>query len=612
MTNDSDGPSPPDVTYTTEGLSRRDLIAAGATAAVSGMAGCADMARDAGLGEEEVWDDDAEEGTPTQAEMVEGYELEIEDVTWESVEFTLRQSLRPDERPERLEGTIRVYWAALHGGSEIVVAEEEASLTGVSQDHELSIDFGDHVINIPQELEVRFESPQLDDSEVTLGTDDTAYLPFDNEARDERSVRALGPKFASEDKWNDPSDPVHKVEIWYNELDESPFNIPALEHSQYTETTVDGDDWFDLHDIELTALIRVPILTSEFAESDGERQGPYYDWTVVTLRQSELEYLEALYWNSPATMKLRNSSNSWDVGSGGLRQEEVTDSEEWGSTVTMESRQVNNPIAQDSNPTFDYFVQGVFHKEVGLSDKTPDEVKKGNPLKFVAGRSVCRRWAEKITAAFEEKPYQLSPPAYHKLSILKAIIGDGLNYGFQPGTYHKSPEENIVQMFKYGTSNDSDGADCVSATNLFVGIGAWLVDATPLFVFQRYDTFGHILSGWADLEVPDFQFGYLNYLNYEDEIGEPYTSTNPNYEYWVAECTEAVPSIGFNRTSKGSDQRIHMWSDGTKLPLTTHIRLNDNWEPDIDGEIRDKEDEGMYSFYHDPFQAGHLYYFEEQ
>ncbi len=148
------------------------------------------------------------------------------------------------------------------------------------------IEYFDGYRNTPQEL--IFEIA-IDDGEAQeVHRTHEAIMMFENKARVTTEIRSLGPKFASRETWDSDTTPKQKVELWYNEPDESPFNVPKLDKSEYSETDVDGDDWFDLKNIEITVLVRTPIFTTAFyVDDDDEVQGPYYDWTVFTVRMSE-------------------------------------------------------------------------------------------------------------------------------------------------------------------------------------------------------------------------------------------------------------------------------------------------------------------------------------
>ncbi|MFC7248461.1 hypothetical protein ACFQJ5_01195 [Halomicroarcula sp. GCM10025324] len=135
----------PDATYYSQAISRRELLAVGATAAASGMAGCGEcygpqecgaaVSKEVGS----VLEGETEEGpsreeeyerTRTQLEVVEGYDLEFGEVTLDSVQLTLKNGLLPHQQPEEaVEGTLRVYGNVPVGGSD-VLGETGASLRG--------------------------------------------------------------------------------------------------------------------------------------------------------------------------------------------------------------------------------------------------------------------------------------------------------------------------------------------------------------------------------------------------------------------------------------------------------------------------------------------------
>lgn len=635
MSGESDESSPPDEVRYSEPFSRRKLLAAGAAAAASGTAGCAeaarDVGRDLGLVEEEVWGGEDLQRTRTQLEVVEGYELELGEATLGSLQFTLENHLNTNQQPEEaVEGTLRVYGKTPIGDNEVVLGETGASFRGGGeQEHEVSLEFGEDLMNVPRELEIRFASPQLDASEVTFGRSDVVYLPFNNVAKDEQSLRELGPPYVSSSDWSDPRGEKQKVEIWYNELDSPSFNMPALDMTQYTTQTADGEDWFDLHDVQMTAVIRTPVLDHEFAfDEEGDVIGPYCDWTVLNLELSALEYLESIYFNSPPTMKLFNPADNWSVGTGGARQKEVEDKQDYGGAMLVAKddygesraspRRVSH-VAQKANPASDAFIRGTLHEQVGYDEPfEPDELRTVNPVKFCVGRSFARRWGEQFSQAIEDKPYAdiFTSPEYQKLTMLKAFVGD-LDYEFTITAYQQTPEETMVNRFLRDTTDrDIPGSDCVTSTMLFIGIGHWMTDKHPVMVRTAVSQgLDHIFAGFYNLDIPEIlseipEIPIASYDRFE-ESGR--SAEEVDYKYTDIECTEPYPSVGFNRyTLDNTSRRLVAWSDLTEFDLTTHIPLNEDWEPDVDGEIRAPGDGYFGDLFVNPFDTAAFYYFEDE
>ncbi|SDM97683.1 hypothetical protein SAMN04487949_3043 [Halogranum gelatinilyticum] len=634
MSDESDEPSSPDEVRYSEPLSRRRFLAAGATAAATGTAGCAGTARDVGqdlgLIEEEVWGSEDLQRARTQLEVVEGYELELGEATLDSLQFSLKNGLLPNQQPEEaVEGTLRVYGKTPIGDDEVVLGETGASFRGSSQEHEMSLEFGEDLMNVPRMLEVRFASPQLDAPEIVLGRSDVVYLPFDNVARDEQTLRELGPPYVPPGDWSDPRGQKQKVEIWYSEPDEPSFNMPALDMTQYTTQTADGDDWFDLYDIQMTVVIRSPVLDRKFATDDeGDILGAYCDWTVLNLELSALEYLESIYFNSPPTMKLFNPANNWSVGTGGVRQKEVENKQDFGGSMIVDKdeygesraspREVSH-VAQDASPASDAFIRGALHEQVGYDDPfEPDELRTVNPVKFCVGRSFARRWGEKFSEAIENKPYAntFESIEFRKLTTLKAFVGD-LDYQFTISLYQQTPEETIVNMFlRDTTARDIPGSDCVTSTMLFIGVGHWMTGKHPVMV--RTDVsqgLDHIFAGFHNLDIPEMlseipEIPIAGYDRFE-ESGR--SAREVDYKYTDVECTEPYPSIGFNRHMiDNPSRRLVAWSDLTEFDLTTNIPLNDGWEPDVDGEIRAPGDGYFGDLFVNPFDTAAFYFFEDE
>lgn len=492
------------------------------------------------------------------------------------------------------------------------IGEETTSFSGPEggrTTHDIALDL-ELETNVPTEIRYQVLS---DGTRVKHMLADNAIMKFENQTTGTTELRDLGPRYAPQPVWkkNADTEPV-RVEIWYNTPDESPFNMPSLDDEYYNVENINGNNWYELYDIELTAIIRQPVLTKDYATTENEdvdpdsleysgiEIGPYFDWTVINFQQSEVEYLESLLWNSPPTMFLEKEG--WSVGEI-TNYKEVERRQEWASTVRVRRGEVTNEIAQNSDSAFTSYIEAtqVFGQEDRYgNDYEPGDVTRGvNPISFAAGRSVCRRLAETITAAYESKPYldQFDHIDYHKLVCLKGFVGGGLPYSWQlsGGGYHQTPEESILEMFKFGTDRDSRGGDCVAATLLFLGVGTWLIDAEPVCVYKQYGKYNHVLSGWYGLDLPDnlrrrdttnvtFSTTPLERLeSARDEVG--------GFEYLMVECTERFSTVGYERFADPIDRFVTCWSDGSEaLQLRTQVPLNDAMEPDQAGEVRATEE----------------------
>jgi len=202
--------------------------------------------------------------------------------------------------------------------------------------------------------------------------------------------------------------------------------------------------------------------------------------------------------------------------------------------------------------------------------------------------------------------------ASHGIS-LSEHYRDALPYKWTIGPYHNSPEESIIELFKNGTEGieNTEGADCVTASILFAGIGYWLVDAEPVLpLTYESENVNHMFTGWGGLDMPDLSRNRTpNALGYEGP-DTPHSDNKISYDYWNVECTEGFSSIGFIRGSLADTQYLVAWSNGEPLSLTTHIRLNENDEPDIDGEIKHEDYEVGDRNLVDVFEVTGLYKFE--
>ncbi|NHX39373.1 MULTISPECIES: hypothetical protein [Haloarcula] len=602
MTDDLDGSSEPDGVRYSYCVSRREILAAGAAGVATGLAGCNAFNQDESL-------DGTDSTPPPEEDQQLDIQVNLVEVSLDTIRFKLFGI--KDYDPDTFRVDIYSNAPVADDDDRRPLAREEyqafPQVYGAKARFEDANEYFDGYLNTPQEL--IFEIA-IDDGEAQeVHRTHEAIMMFENKARGTTEIRSLGPKFASRETWDSDTTPKQKVELWYNEPDESPFNVPKLDKSEYSETDVDGDDWFDLKNIEITALVRTPIFTTAFyVDDDDEVQGPYYDWTVFTVRMSEIEYLEAVYFNSPSTMRIAVPDTEWSIGDGGARQKEIPHKTNYGSNVTVGN--ISEPVAQESDDAVVQLLEAAV-----FPDRSPNEFVGANPLRFAVGRAVSKRWARKIEEAFENKHYlsSLETPDYHKLTVLKAFVGDALPYKWTLGRYHNSPEESIIELFKNGTEGveNTEGADCVTASILFAGIGYWLVDAEPVlpwvYVSGRVK---HLFTGWGGLDMPDLRRNRSpNALGYEGP-DTPHSSDKISYDYWNVECTEGFSSIGFIRGSIADTQYLAAWSNGDPLQLTTHIRLNEADEPDIDGEIKvDRtENEGIIKVFDD----NPLYRFESE
>ncbi|MFC7026515.1 hypothetical protein ACFQJ5_01200 [Halomicroarcula sp. GCM10025324] len=413
-------------------------------------------------------------------------------------------------------------------------------------------------------------------------------------------------------------------------LDRSEYDIQTYEDEE--KEYYDGSDWFDLHNIELTAIIRVPVLSHEFAsDGEGEVQGPYYDWTVVTLRLSALEYLESMLFNSPATQKLLNPAGEYSVGDGvPYTSKEVTDKENFGCSVLIDPTEyilaengdfddrivsTTSHVAQEADPAADYFFYGALHELFWEEEFAAEDLRKVNPIKFCVGRGMSRRWGEAFSEALEAKPYadRFESLQYQKLTTLKAFVGK-IDYDFQADVYQNTPEETVVNMYLSATTDEYAGADCVTASMFFTGVAYWMTGCHPVMVLvQRVELSGHFWAGLHDIDMPDLShLGNLPVAGYSNLETEPHEARQFEYTYTDVECTEGYPSIGFDRPSLNSSRRHIAWSNLEPLSLTTHLPLNDEWEPDVDGEVRAPDEGSFRNLKANPFEMNVIYHFEEE
>lgn len=619
----SDTSTEPDETRYSDALSRRTLLTGGAAGLATSLAGCSAL--------ENIQPVDNSESTPPFPET-DNVDLLLGEVSLDAVSFQLDNFPRP--YPESYTITVYRKPVLMDESAKVQIGQSQFSTFPVSDTQSVEIDWSGGM-EIAQQLIFTIQR-NVDDEPRELLRTENAMMAFENKARGETQVRVLGPTYLSGEAWSTGQNETTKTEIWYNEMDEPPFGIPALDRSKYDIQTADGDDWFDLYNIEMTAIVRTPVLGREFKTDDeGNIVGPYNDWTVVNLKLSALEYLEATFFNSSSTMKIFNPYDDWTVGDGsGFRDHEVSNKKDYGANViiTDNNFQKNDVsrVAQGAQAASDAFFRGVLHEELGEEPYNPNDLRIANPVKFAVGRGVGRRWAQEFIRAVGDKPYTdiYESMEYQQMTVLKAFIGS-FTYGFTLGPYHASPEESVVNSFvRHATEDESDPADCVASTLLFISVASWMTGKHPLVIQVDEGNFYHVFAGFHDLERPDAvgeTVGYNSLEGYSNNspIGgygaweeTPHESSEAGFTYTDVECTEPYPSLGFDRTSFDDRTRLTIaWSDITQdLELQTFIPMNEDWEPAVDGEIHASDNRWYRTLVFNPFdtQVPVAYFFEDE
>lgn len=612
----SDTFTEPDETRHSRLVSRRTLLKGSAAGLSTTLSGCSTL--------QDFQPIDNSESTPPYPET-DGVTLSLQDVSLDEVSFQVGSFPRPYPKSY----TITVYRKPVltDESAKVQIGQSQFSTFPVPDTVTMDIDFTGEM-DVAHQLIFTLQR-NVDDEPREVYRTGRAILPFTNVAKGEEQVRVLGPTYISGSAWSVDRNATTKTEIWYNELDTPTFNVPKLNRSFYDQyQTNEGDDWFDLYNIQMTAIIRTPVLDREFKRTDdGDVEGPFNDWTVVTLELSAVEYLEALFWNSPPTMKLFNTSDPWEVGRGGFRNQEVENKQDYAGTVLLKDREYSEKhtsrVAQMAeSPAFSFF-RGIFHDELGRPETGPNDLRKNNPIRFAVGRGFSRRWAKRLSDAVEDKPYAdtFQSMEYRKMTTLKAFVGD-IDYDFTIGTYQASPEEVVIDSFiRNATDKSARGSDCVTSTMLFIGIAYWMTGKHPVVVRTTVNTgFYHVFAGFHNLDFPEAlsESGGTALAGYSNYEKEPHQAREVDFGYTDVECTEPYSSIGYNRhTLDDSSRKLIAWSNLNELGLDTHIPMNDDWEPDIDGDVRATDNRWYRQFVYNPFEPdlfdggeNHIYKFE--
>lgn len=421
--------------------------------------------------------------------------------------------------------------------------------------------------------------------EGTEGTDrrsGATIVPFYNAARDTEMVRVEPPATPKGD-WA-LTDPFYKTDFWFDVPEESPFNTPEVPEDEY------DPDWYDYRNITMTALIRFPNYENitEFpgSEEDVPTHSPSFDWAVVNLSLDAWELIEAVRWNSIATQKLESGEYSYGNGEAGL-VETVTD---YGST--------NNPtreIELDASSQTLPFTAYVRLRHMGARW---DEVST-NPLLMNGGRPFSMRAADALTEAFDNPNFEtIESKEFHKAIALQVFVGQN-PYGFTTGEYVKTPEEVVKNWYKVSADEIDSVGFCQDATALYGGIAVHLLDSTYGVIGMQGGAGYHIMGGLLDLQKPERP--YEVWPDHPSPTAESVFTFDTDFgTVSTVECTWPDPTIGW-KNPDGSDYELLSYLSNTGVH--SHIPINNNYEPDMDGSVNTERDPEIPWDFHKEFRT---------
>ncbi|MHB9287844.1 hypothetical protein ACKVMT_12495 [Halobacteriales archaeon Cl-PHB] len=601
----ADGPSDPDKVYYSSPLSRRAALTLGGTGLSTALAGCSEMF---GSSSGNPNSSPPESADGTDGEDQGGEEGTSGDVRTTSIgiDETEYQVLPRDEFADALrdgesvEYTVRLYTSPLYGSSRTQLAKSSISVASIEDRFTISYEFPEDTLNQAQQFTFTLEAtgPQ-ETAEFDAHTTTEVLLPHYNQALGERRLIVPSAPYPSPGEWDSEFEPVTKTQIWFNEPDESPFNTPD-------RSELYPEHWYgEYTDLEVTAIVRYPVYSvlenkdHPVYDQMPERQQdlPLFDWAVFNFNIAKIEMIEARRWNSwiiqqiergrfelndDGTVATMPSGTQYDAHNdrGGLLDD--------GSFYSGDVTETPKPFEQYYRSRYgDYRDGGPL-----APDNSPID-----PLHFAGGRPVLKRWAMEINDSLSNnKNFQAHDAhEYYKATILKALIGS-TPYSFSVGSYINTPEEAILNWYQTSSNNASLGANCVSATAFFTGIGVHLFDSTVSIVEMSGNNLAHIQAGLIGLEKP-FLPESINDDNADGLISDDDSRYDFQYgRFTPVECIYSGATIGYVQRVDG-EYSLRVKTYASQMDINSHIPVNDEYEPDIDGEVLADRDPVQNAFY---------------
>lgn len=619
----ADESSEPDKVYSSAPLSRRAALAFGGTGLATALAGCSEMLNpssgDPNSSPEPTNDSGGETGGDGEndRQAVRTTRLGIEETEYQVLPRDEFVDSMSEENP--VEYTVRLYTSPLYGSSRTQLAESTISITSIPNSFTISYEFLEDSLNQAQQFTFTLEaSAPQETEEFDAHTTTKVLLPHYNQALDERKLIVPSAPYPSPSDWDSEFEPVTKTQIWFNEPDESPFNTPD-------RSELYPEHWYgEYTDLEVTAIVRYPVYS--VLENDDhpvydqmpERQQdlPLFDWAVFNFNIAEMEMIEARRWNSWVIQQIERGR--FELINDGKAAEQPSDRAPIlenhtdrgslmaeGSFYSGEATETPKPFEQYYRSRYGPYEEG--------GPQAPDN-SPIDPLYFAGGRPAMKRWALEIDNSLSNNDnFQAhNSPEYYKATILKALIGN-TPYSFDVGRYRNTPEETIMNWYQDSPDNDPLGANCVAASAFFAGIGVHLFDSTVALVTMKGDRVNHLQTGLIGLEKP-FLPESINDDNAKGLISDGDSRYDSQYgRFTPVECIYPSATIGYVQRVDGS-YNLTVRTYASQMDINSHIPMNDDYEPDIDGEVLADRDPVQNAYY---FRKSVLYpsatpHFEEQ
>jgi|GEM_PF-4505277 len=592
MTDESE----PDRVYYSSPLSRRDALALGGAGLTTALAGCSGMsdpsAGDPSSPPSQSGDRNDESGASGNGNE-DRQSVYVVEVGLSEIEYQVmpRESLREELRDDNsIEYTMRLYTTPLHAPSQTRLTERTITVESTTDSFTASYEFPEETLNQAQQFVFTLEvnAPQEIDEFQAYRTG-KVLLPYYNQALGETKLIVPSAPAPSPTDWNSELTPITKTQVWFNEPDGEKFNTPDV--SEYYPR-----HWYgDYTDLEITIVVRYPVYhTLENNDHPAyetlprkyeDEEVPLFDWAVFNFDIAGIEMIEARRWNSWVLQQIERG------------RFELTDDEKAAkkpSGVEIESFNDRGGLlsagnfywgdATETPKPFEMYYRSRYGSVYDGGPQSPDS-SPINPMHFAGGRPVMKRWAQEMEDSLSNNDNFQNHPAqdYYKATILKSIIGH-TPYAFSVGRYRNTPEELILNWYKSQEGDESLGANCVAATTFFTGVGVHLLNSSVGVVHMTGSNVDHLQAGVISLEKP-----YLPESINDDQAKGLISDSDARYgseygRFTPVECNFQAATIGYNQRV-GSEYSLRLRTYASNMDINSHIPVNENYEPDIDGEV---------------------------
>ena len=589
----ADDSSEPDKVYYSSSLSRRDALALSGTGLTTALAGCSGLFDGSTSNRSQPESGTGPTDTTENNLNKPQNRFRSLDIGEESVTFDFRggeEIVGDFGEEETTEYSLRIYSSPLFGDSRTQIKETAIQVGYYFQEYTTTYDFSEELRNYAQQLTFTAEPKQSDRGEYDLYTTEEVLLPYYNQALDEIVVDVVGLPTATDTQFSDEFEPLAKTRVWFREPEDDYFNKPSPPEDVYPT------HWYgEYTDLIITMVVRYPVY-EEMVEYSG-KMVPRLDWAVFNFDISDIEMVEARRWNSWLVQQIERGR--FELSDDGTEaQSPVFDAtydshDSLGGLLTRGDFHLGD-ASESPTPFSEYY-----RSRYGDATTSPDNANI-NPIMFAGGRPVMKRWAIEIEDKLSNNPnFQAhSDEEYYKATILKAMIGS-VPYEFTFNRYADAPEELINNWYQRQGDGEALGGDCVSASAMFQGIGVHLFDTSVCHISMDGDGVAHAQAGLLGLDVPD----YLPERVHSRFAIEPIQSGDRMFDsrfgrFVPVECNYPQAVIGYVQRVSAGDYTLTPQSFAASIDINSHIPINGDYEPDVDGEIAADREPAENAFYY--------------